>query len=436
MTQVARCRVYKFGGASIRDAEAIRRLSALLAPERERPRALVVSAMGKTTNALEALLTAARRDDAADYRRWLESIRHDHLTVAEDLFGPDSPAADELEQKLAELDAAHAAHREAPYPFHYDQTVGMGELLSTALLAAWLNQRGVPTRWCDARELIITDNRHQAAEIDWAATRERIASLAAECDELLLTQGFIGATAEGAMTTLGREGSDFSAAILAEALGAEALTVWKDVPGLFNADPRRFPNACQVRQISYAEALEQTWHGAKVIHPRTLAPLQRAGIPLTVRSFLEPEAPPSTIGPAPGDGDHRPALILRDDQVLLEVSPREAGFIEAGLIAEALAALAEQGLNANLLEMEAQHLRLVVDHKGERLAPLLARLGACGAVTHREGLSLLTVRHPGEAMLDALDAGKTLLIARQSGATAQRLYPAAECPERWTIPGC
>ena len=434
MPQVANCSVYKFGGASIGDAEAIRHLAALLAPESERPRALVASAMGKTTNALEALLQAAREPDEASYRRRLAEIRDGHLAVAEALFGPGSPAADALEQRLAELDAAHATHRKAPYPFHYDQTVGFGELLSTTLLAAWLNASGIPTRWCDARELIITDDRHQAAEIDWKATRERIARAAAEEESLLLTQGFIGATAEGAMTTLGREGSDFSAAILAECLEAEALTVWKDVPGLFNADPRRFANARQVGQISYAEALEQTWHGAKVIHPRTLAPLQRAGIPLTVRSFLDPDAPPSTIGPAPGDGDSHPALILRDDQMLLEVSPHEEGFVEASLMAEALGTLADQGLNANLLEVEARCLRLVVDHKPERLAALKARLEACGALSQREGLALLTVRHAGKAMLDALDAGKTPLIARQSGATAQRLYPAAECPAPWTIP--
>lgn len=312
--------------------------------------------------------------------------------------------------------------------------MGFGELLSTTLLAAWLDESGVATRWCDARALIVTDDRHQAANIDWVATRERIASLATECDEVLLTQGFIGATPGGAMTTLGREGSDFSAAILAECLAADELTIWKDVPGLFNADPRRFPDARQIRRISYAEALEQTWHGAKVIHPRTLAPLQRTGIPLTVRSFLEPEAPPSTIGPEPGDGDRQPALILRNHQLLLEVRPREERFVESGLMAEALGALAEQGLDAHLLEVEAQRLRLVVGHRPERLAPLLARLEACGRVTRREGLTLLTVRHPGAGLMAALDAGRAPLIERSGAATAQRLYLAAECPKRWPTP--
>ncbi|WP_416138790.1 aspartate kinase [Halomonas sp. HK25] len=427
-------RVYKFGGTSIQDAEAIRHLGELLAEKVPRPRAMVASAMGKTTNALEALLQAARQDDAPAYRRRLAAIRDDHLGVAEALFGPSAAVAEPLARLLDELDAAHRAHRQAPYPFHYDQTVGVGELLSTTLVAAWLNQSGVPTRWCDARELILTDDRHQAANIDWSATWERIAALAPTGDEVLLTQGFIGATVDGAMTTLGREGSDFSAAILAEALDADELTIWKDVPGLFNADPRRFANARQIARLSYAEALEQTWHGAKVIHPRTLAPLQRRGIPLTVRSFLEPEAAPSIIGPEPGEGDTLPACMLRDDQLLLEVSPSDGSFVDEALMAEVLTRLAEAGLHANLIDVEALRLRLAVDHQPERLAPALEALAERFAMARHDDLILLTVRHPDEALLDALDGGRTRVAERRNATTAQRLYLAAECPDSWRFP--
>ncbi|WP_290793987.1 aspartate kinase [Halomonas sp.] len=427
-------RVYKFGGASIQDASAIRHLGELLAGKAPRPRAMVASAMGKTTNALEALLQAARQDDEALYRRRLAAIRDDHLDVAEALFGPGSAVADELEQRLAELDAAHHSHRDAPFPFHYDQTVGVGELLSTALVAAWLNEIGVATRWCDARELILTDDRHQAANVDWAPTRERIASLEQVADEVLLTQGFIGATADGAMTTLGREGSDFSAAILAEALDADELTIWKDVPGVFNADPRRFTNARQIARLSYSEALEQTWHGAKVIHPRTLAPLQRRGIPLTVRSFLEPEAAPTVIGPEPGEGDTLPACMLRDDQLLLEVSPSDGSFVDEALIATVLTQFAEAGLHANLIDVEPLRLRLVVDNQPERLAPALEALTERFSVARRDGLVLLTVRHPDEALLEALDGGRTRVAERRNATTAQRLYRAAECPDSWRLP--
>lgn len=427
-------RVYKFGGTSIRDADAIRRLGELLAAKAPRPQAMVVSAMGKTTNALEALLGAARDDDEAGYRQRLTAIRDDHLAVAEALFGPGSRVADELSHLLDELDAAHRAHRQAPRAFHYDQTVGVGELLSSTLVAAWLNEAGVPTRWCDARALIITDDRYQAAEIDWAVTQERIAGLAPADGEVLLTQGFIGATADGAMTTLGREGSDFSAAILAECLGAGELTIWKDVPGLFNADPRRFVNARQIPRLSYAEALEQTWHGAKVIHPRTLAPLQRRDIPLTVRSFLDPEAPPSTLGPEAGEGDRQPAFMLRDDQVLLDVSPRDGGFLDDARMAEILARLADTGLHANLVDSEALRLRLVVDHRPEALASLLEALTRHFAVARQDDGVLLTVRHPSDGLLTRLDAGRTRWVERRNATTAQRLYPGAECPDTWQIP--
>ncbi|MFC2991642.1 aspartate kinase [Halomonas tibetensis] len=427
-------RVYKFGGASIQDANAIRHMGELLAEKAPRPSAMVASAMGKTTNALEALLQAARQDDETLYRRRLAAICDDHLAVAEALFGPESAVADELKQRLAELDNAHHAHRDTPFPFHYDQTVGIGELLSTTLVAAWLNEIGVATRWCDARELIITDDRHQAANIDWVATRERIASLAQANDEVLLTQGFIGATADGVMTTLGREGSDFSAAILAEALDADELTIWKDVPGLFNADPRRFTNARQIARLSFAEALEQTWHGAKVIHPRTLAPLQRRGIPLTVRSFLEPEAAPSIIGPELGEGDTLPACMLRDDQLLLEVSPRDGSFVDEALMAEVLTRFAEAGLHANLIDVEALRLRLAVNHQPERLSPALEALEEHFSVARQEDLVLLTVRHADDALLDALEGGRTRVAEQRNATTAQRLYRAAECPDSWRLP--
>ncbi|MGM1050826.1 MAG: aspartate kinase [Pseudomonadota bacterium] len=427
-------RVYKFGGASIRDAEAIRHLGELLAEKAPRPGAMVASAMGKTTNALEALLQAARQSDETLYRRRLAAIRNDHLTVVEALFGPESAVADELEQWLAELNDAHHAYRDTAFPFHYDQTVGVGELLSTTLVAAWLNEIGVATRWCDARQLIITDDCHQAANIDWVATRERITSLAQAGDEVLLTQGFIGATADGVMTTLGREGSDFSAAILAEALDADELTIWKDVPGLFNADPRRFTNARQIARLSYAEALEQTWHGAKVIHPRTLAPLQRRGIPLTVRSFLEPEAAPSIIGPESGEGDTLPACMLRDDQLLLEISQTDGSFVDEALMAKVLTRFAEAGLHANLIDVEALRLRLAVNNQPERLAPALEALEAHFSVARRDDLVLLTVRHPDDALLDALEGGRTRVAEQRNATTAQRLYLAAECSDSWRLP--
>ncbi|MFP4138750.1 MAG: aspartate kinase [Halomonas sp.] len=426
--------VYKFGGASIKDAAAIRRLGELLTHRVPRPRALVVSALGKTTNALEALLDAARGGDTEGYRERLAAIRDDHLGVATALFGADSAVVADLERRLAALDAAHHDHRDAPYPVHYDHTVGYGELLSTTLVAAWLDAIGLATRWCDARELIVTDDRHQAAEIIWPETCTRLTDLAARDDRLLITQGFIGATAEGAMTTLGREGSDFSAAILAHCLDADGLTIWKDVPGVFNADPRRVDNARQLLRLSYAEAVAQSWHGAKVIHPRTLAPLQRKAIPLTVRSFLEPEATPSRIGPEPGDGDHTPACILRDNQRLLDISPADFRFMDEACLGEVLACLARHGLHANYLECEAMRLRLAIDARPAACRALLADLGESYRVEETPELTLLTLRHPDAALRQALVGGLPVVTEKATATTAQWLLPADACPERWRLP--
>jgi len=426
--------IYKFGGASIKDAAAIRRLGELLSRHDLHPRALVVSAMGKTTNALEALLDAARGDQQSVYQERLAAIRDDHLGVAQALFGADSATAANLERLLEALDIAHRTHREAPFAFHYDQTVGFGELLSTTLVAAWLNEIGLPTRWCDARELIVTDDRHQAAAIDWSKTCDRLRSLAAREEALLLTQGFIGATPNGAMTTLGREGSDFSAAILAHCLDAEGLTIWKDVTGVFNADPRRFDNARQLERLSYAEAVEQSWHGAKVIHPRTLAPLQRKAIPLTVRSFLEPGATPSRIGPEPGDGDRQPACILRDDQRLLDISPADFRFMDEACLGEVLGLLARHGLHANYLACEAMRLRLAINDDATKCAALLADLRGDYRVECREGLTLLTVRHPGDGLLQELSGDMPVVAEQCSATTAQRLFPSDACPTAWHLP--
>ncbi len=427
-------RVFKFGGASIQDAAAIRQLGDLLDGFHDRPLTVVVSAMGKTTNALEALIEAARQGDEAGYRRRLDDLRQAHLSVVAELFGEGEGPASEVTALFDALDTQHRQHRESSYPLHYDQTIGYGELLSTTIVAAWLNAIGVATAWCDARELIITDACHQAANVDWAATEERVRALPVDDGRLRLTQGFIGATTTGTMTSLGREGSDFSAAILARCLGAEEVVIWKDVPGLFNADPRRFDNAVQLAHISYAEAVELAWHGAKVIHPKTLGPLQQKAIPLTVRSFEEPNAPPSTIDAETRHDDAVASFILRDDQVLLEIQPRDFAFMDEARLHDILGRLVDVGLHANLIDSEAMRLRLCVDPKPEKLDPLAESLAADYRLQRHEGLTLLTVRHPSTALLEALVAERDVLAERGNAGTAQRLFRSEQCPDSWHIP--
>ncbi|WP_170064156.1 aspartate kinase [Halomonas heilongjiangensis] len=426
--------VYKFGGASIQDAAAIRHLGEVLATTRERPLVVVVSAMGKTTNALEALLAAARSDDDRDYRSRLDELRSAHLATVDALFGDrKATVAERVEALFEELDHRHRTHRREPRPFHYDQTICFGELLSTTIVAAWLNASGTATDWHDARELIVTDAHHQAANIDWQATGAKVRSLDLGSGRLLITQGFIGGTPDGVSTTLGREGSDFSAAIFAHCLGAGELVIWKDVPGLFNADPRRFDNAVQLQRLSYDEAIELAWHGAKVIHPKTLAPLREQGIPLKVRSFEELGAPPSVIS-AEGASAATPAFILAEEQALLELRPRDFSFMDEARQHDILGRLVEAGVHANLIDSGATRLSLCLDAHPTRLEPLVEALAADYALERHDDLTLLTVRHPTEPLVEALSGNREILAERRNRDTAQRLFHSRECSETWHIP--
>ncbi|MCH4564259.1 aspartate kinase [Halomonas sp. EGI 63088] len=426
--------VFKFGGASIRDAAAIRHLGELLAGVRTRPLVVVVSAMGKTTNALEALLAAARRGDNADYRTRLERLRHDHLATVEALFGDRAaPVTKRAAALFEELDRRHQCYRGEARPFHYDQTIGFGELLSSTIVNAWLNEIGVASDWHDARELVITDDCHQAANVDWRATTERIRGLGIAGDAVVLTQGFIGGTPEGISTTLGREGSDYSAAIFAHCLDAEEVVIWKDVPGLFNADPRRFTNAVQLERITYDEAIELAWHGAKVIHPKTLAPLRQKAIPLVVRSFEKPDAPPSIIA-AEGPDAAIPAFILAEEQALVELHPRDFSFMDEPRLHDIFGRLAKAGLHAGLVDSGAARLSLCLDAHPARLDPLVASLACDYSLERYDALTLLTVRHPTDALLSALSGTRTILAERCNATTAQRLFLGSECPATWQIP--
>ncbi|CAM3488308.1 aspartate kinase [Halomonas lysinitropha] len=428
--------VFKFGGASIQDAAAIRRVGELLARFRARPLIVVVSAMGKTTNALETLLAAARAGETEEYRDRLETLRQEHLTTVEALFGDRAgPVTERVEALITELDQLHRRHASRERPFHYDQTVCYGELLSTTIISAWLDEAGMATEWLDARDLVVTDDCHQAANVDWQATVERVRGLATDDDKIRVTQGFIGGTTEGVSTTLGREGSDFSAAILAHCLDAEEVTIWKDVPGLFNADPRRFDNAVQLERISYDEAIELAWHGAKVIHPKTLGPLQQKSIPLTVRSFEDLEAPPSTIGRDTRFDTQTPSLVLLEEQTLLEIRSRDFAFMDEPRQHDILGRLVEAGLHASLIDAGAMRLSLCLDDgHPDRLEPLVSSLCADYAVVRHEDLTLLTVRHADDALLAALSAGRDSLAERRNADTAQRLFPSTQCQGTWHIP--
>lgn len=428
--------VFKFGGASIKDADAIRHLTPLIEEHTDRPLIVVVSAMGKTTNKLEALLAAARDDGRKDaYRDCFDALQAEHREAIESLFGDASDSPQErVDTLFEELDAQHRKHRDAPHAKHYDQTVCYGELISTTIVAAWLNHCDIATDWHDARELVRTDACHQSANLDWTATADAIRGRLAGSERVILTQGFIGGTEQGEATTLGREGSDFSAAIFAHCLDAREVVIWKDVTGLFNADPRRFDNAVQLERLSYAEATELAWHGAKVIHPKTLGPLQEKSIPLMVRSFETPEATPSVIDAERRFDAEVPCCILRERQVWLEVLPRDFAFMDEPRQHDILGRLVQAGLHANLIDSSAMRFALCLDDKPERLEALIDSLETDYELRREDTLTLLTVRHPRPGMMDALSEGREALAERRNATTAQRLFHSGDCPETWHIP--
>ncbi|MGL4598876.1 MAG: aspartate kinase, partial [Bacteroidia bacterium] len=324
-------KVFKFGGASVKDAEAVKNVAEILKRFPDEQLLVVISAMGKTTNALERLTHAFfyKKEDPLPI---LEEIRQYHIGILQELFdNPQHPVFDELHNTIVELEWAIEDEPTHTYDCEYDQIVSLGELISTKIVAAYLQHVGIKSTWRDIRDVIKTDNTYREGKVDWALTEKLIRedflpALQNSKTGIIITQGFLGVTSENFTTTLGREGSDYTAAILAYCTDAEGVTIWKDVSGVLNADPKWFDETQLIPQLTYQDAIELTYYGATVIHPKTIKPLQNKNIPLYVRSFLNPEKEGTKIHhtqtPLP-----IPCFIFKVDQVLLTISPRDFSFI-------------------------------------------------------------------------------------------------------------
>ena len=330
-------RIYKFGGASVKDAAGVRNVMNVLKTMGTDKLGIVISAMGKTTNALEAVIASYESNDTS-YLGLIDQLHEDHLAVVEDLKqmadGVDEASVlrfreseinKDLKAIVESLKGEMLRNKSRNYSFLYDQVVSHGELMSSKIVAAFLNACEIPVVWKDARQLIMTDNKYRDATVDWEHTQEQIQKYCA--DELFITQGFIGSDENGFTTTLGREGSDYTAAILAYSLNASEVSIWKDVPGVLNADPRVFNNTVLLEKIPYDEAIELAFYGASVIHPKTLQPLQEKEIPLNVKSFLNPQEPGSTITSSKSLVPTTPCFIVRKNMVFLRISSRDFSFI-------------------------------------------------------------------------------------------------------------
>ncbi len=347
--------VFKFGGASVKDAEAVRNVLRVLQSQATDYLMIVVSAMGKTTNALEKVWHFREEGKTEDALAQMEHSVEFHQQVASELFPANDPVHERLGYILSELRQRILTPPAENRDFSYDQIVSTGELLSTTLVSAWLNLQGFGNTWLDARKLICTDSVYREAGVNWESSTQAINRAWTQVQphpngKVALTQGFIGCDAHGYTTTLGREGSDYTAAILAFALQADSVTIWKDVPGMLNADPKFFENTQRLARISYKEAIELSYYGASVIHPKTIKPLQNADIPLYVRSFLEPTSPGTEIQSVTNDDALIPSYIFKEDQVLISISPRDFSFIVEENLSHLFGLLARERIRVNLMQ--------------------------------------------------------------------------------------
>ncbi|MFO8087346.1 MAG: aspartate kinase [Bacteroidales bacterium] len=414
-------KVFKFGGASVQNAEAVRNLKEILRQEQEKELVVVVSAMDKITNALEALL-AAKMNDSADVNVHLEKILHFHRAIAKELFAASHPFFQELDDLFSELRALAGEPPRYDYDREYDRLVCYGELLSSKIIHSYLQQEAVDSTWLDARQVIKTDRVYRAARVDLPQTSYLIQSVwktDGAATKLLLSQGFIGSDDRNQPTTLGREGSDFTAAIFAYALDAEEVVTWKDVPGLFNADPNVFEHAERLEQISFRETIELSYYGAKIIHPNTIKPLQNKGIPLKVKSFLKPKDAGSVIDQDTTMDGQIPSYIIKSDQVLISMLSVDYAFITENSLSFIFAKFASYNLKINLMQNSAITFTACVDRNEEKIASLILDLKDRYSIRYNEELELLTIRHFNEDIICQLTQNKDILVEQRSRTTVQ-----------------
>ena len=417
-------KVFKFGGASINTSERIVNTGEILKQHSGEKILVIISAMGKTTNALEKVVDAFFDGRSADALRLFEQVKQTHLQMLKYLITINWQQADnQLKDFFTEVEWLLHDKPVRNYDYYYDQVVCSGELMSTSLVSNYFNEAGIKNKWVDVRDIIRTDDNFRDAAIDWDFTNERIGSdiepLFNETD-IVITQGFIGATDENESTTLGREGSDFSAAIFANLLDAESQTIWKDVEGVMNADPKAFPDAQVIASLSYREVVEMAYYGAQVIHPKTIKPLKNKNIPLYVRCFLDPKVPGTVISNKPVHG-LPPIIVLKNNQVLMELSSKDFSFVEEKPISQLHEMFDHIRIRPNLSQNGAVSLVCCLDDQPEKIDQLAAAASEIFDVQLEKNLTLLTVRHYDQATIDRLTKEKTILLEQKTTETIQVL---------------
>ncbi|WP_353084515.1 aspartate kinase [Flavobacterium sp.] len=411
-------KVFKFGGASVKDAEGIKNVFDLLNKVGAEEVLLVISAMGKTTNALEVVIKNYFEKSSA-FHASLQEVRKYHNQILLDLFeDEDHEVFFTVNSHLADLEYFLRSNKSPNYNFVYDQVISYGEIVSTTIVSYYLNEKGLKNNWIDVRNFIKTDTNYRDANVDWEQTQKLI-SKGIKKKTINITQGFIGSDANNFTTTLGREGSDYTAAIFAYCLSAESVTIWKDVPGVMNADPRYFENAVLLNQISYKEAIELAFYGASVIHPKTLQPLQRKEIPLYVKSFINPLLPGTSVSKGEDLEPKTSCFIVKKNQLLLSLSSIDFSFIMEENISEIFSLFHQYKMKVSLIQNSAISFSVCMEDKFENFNELKAILAKKFKVSYNENVSLYTIRHFTKDAAEMVEKDKVVLLKQISRETMQ-----------------
>jgi aspartate kinase len=419
-------KVFKFGGASVNSIERVKNLTEIVEANQSGPLVIILSAMGKTTNALEKVAEAFYAGKKEEALQLFQVIKQQHLSTTKYLliFRFNTCLA-QLTDFFTEIEWLLHDKPVRDFDYYYDQIVCLGELLSSCIVSHYLNEVGISNQWIDVRDSIRTNNNFRDADIDWLVTTEKIRTnvlnLITEENKIVITQGYIGATEDNESTTLGREGSDYSAAIFANVLDAESLSIWKDVDGVMNADPKTYPDAVLINDLSYTEVIEMAYYGAQVIHPKTIKPLQNKHIPLYVKCFLNKDLP-GTIIHQKKNKNLPPIIVIKENQVLIELKTQDFSFVGEEPIIELYQLFNKLHIKPNLIQTAAISVYVCLDDKPEKIEQLALAAGVLFDVQIEKGLSLLTIRHYNEDVLTSLSESKDKVLLQQSTETVQVLF--------------
>ena len=409
-------KIFKFGGASVKDADSVKNVLRVLSIQGFERCLIVVSAMGKTTNALERVVEFYF--NKSDYQQEIAKIKEEHIQIAKGLFDENHHVFSEIKLFFDDIESFLRRNKSPNYNFVYDQVVTCGEMISSKILSVYLSDNEMGNQWLDARDFIKTDTNYREGVVNWEDTEKNISQL--DKAKTYVTQGFIGSDENNFTVSLGREGSDYSAAIFAYCLDAKDMTIWKDVPGVMTGDPRKFENVELLSNISYEEAIEMAYYGASVIHPKTLQPLKQKSIPFFVKSFISPEKAGTKIGIST-ENQLLESYILKENQVLMRISTRDFSFIAEDHISFIFRELAKRNIKVSLMQNSAISLALCLEDKFNNIYELEAELEQDFNTEIVKNVSLFTIRNARLENLDKLYEGKNVLLEQITKTTVQMI---------------